>query len=101
METPLYILIIMLSVVLIVFLIVAIILGVQLLKLTKQIQGIAGTASKIADDAKGVADNIRSITTPAAIGVGIATAIDKIRSSVHNAKSEKAEGNGAPSGEAP
>lgn len=95
METSVEILIIMLSVVLIVFLVVAIILSIHLIRLTKKIQNIAETTGKIAEDARGVADNIKAITSPIAIGAGIVSAIEKLKShkkkSAHKSESKTEE----------
>jgi K+-transporting ATPase A subunit len=91
MDASTNILIIILSVVLTIFLVVAIVLGIYLIKLTKEIRQIAQTASKVADDIKGVADNVKAITAPAALATGAVTIYEKIKSQIDKKKSAKAD----------
>ncbi len=63
METPAWILVIILSVVLLIFLIIGIILMVKLIKITKEANKIVVQGQGIAEKADDIADNVRDMTT--------------------------------------
>ena len=86
METPAWILVIILSVTLAIFLIVAIILTIKLIKLTKDIRKVVLTGQKIADnvedvtgDAADMVRNAKKMTTVSGIVASVTDAYSEFK----------------------
>jgi len=95
METPAWILVIILSITLAIFLIVGIVLLVKLIGLTKDVRSVVATGQKIADNVEDATDNIVDATdniVGAAANVKNMTTISGIVASVTDAYNQFKKG---------
>ena len=74
MDTPEWILVVILSITLLIFLLVGIILVIKLISLIKDIQGVIAKGQDIADNANGIVANLKGMTS---IGGTVEMFIDK------------------------
>ena len=89
METPAWILVIILSVTLFIFLTVTIILIVKLIKLTKEAQKIVVQGQGIAEKADDIAGNVRDMTTVGGLVRHLAETYLEADKKAHKSKDEK------------
>ena len=90
METPAWILVIMLSVTLFIFLVVGIILIVKLISVTKEAKKIMIQGQGIAEKADDIVDNVRDMTTVGGVVKYFAESyLDKAEKKKKKSKKEK------------